>query len=129
MTFQFDADIKSVDEGIWIPFNGSRFRIAHVSNLKFQRAIAKQQQPYRRKLETGTLDPAISKEIMCRALSEGVLLDWDGVVDKSGEAVTYEPERGFTSLMKNPEFRDFVSEAAQSVANYREEEVAELGKS
>lgn len=124
----FDADLSSVDDGVWKSYNGSDFRVAHISNTKFQRALARLQQPYRRKLQEGSLDPKINQDIVCQAMSEGVLLDWNKVVTKKGVAVEYSKENAHTLLKRDPEFRDWVTEIATQMANYREEEVEALGE-
>lgn len=126
---QFDEEMPLVNTGAWGDFGGSRFLISHISNDKFQRALARLQQPYRRKIEQGNLDPVINKKIVAQAMSEGLLLDWDKVVDHAKAPVEYSPPRGLTMLMKNVEFRDFVTEFATNLNNFREEEVEELGKS
>lgn len=127
----FDADLTTVDTGVWRDFDGSSFLIAHMSTIRFQRSLSRYQQPHRRKIESGTLDPQVSKEITCKAMAEGVLLDWRGVGSKkSGESdVPYSVEAGYKALMGNAEFRDFVSFTAMDLANFRQDEVEELGKS
>lgn len=125
--FQFDADLSAIDKGVWTEWSGSRFLIAHISNMRFQRALARFQQPHRKKLETGTLDPQTNRDILCRAMSEAVLLDWDKVVSKSRDTVVYTPENAFKALQSNPEFRDFVAEFATQMANYKSEEVEDVG--
>jgi hypothetical protein len=125
--FQFDADVPSIDGGTWTQYRQSRFKIAHVSNMKFQRTLARLQQPHRRKIERGELDPALGKDMFCRAMSEGILLDWENVTDKSGEKVPYSAEKGYVALTKDPEFRDFVSDFAVSIANFRQEEIEAAG--
>lgn len=127
--FQFDADNSAFDEGVWRTYQGSRFRIAHISNIPFQRLLARLQQPHRKKMEQGNLDPQVGKELLCEAMSQKILLDWQDVRDKSGNMVPYTPSAGMKALMGDPEFRDFVSDVAASVSNFRSEEVAELGKS
>jgi len=124
---QFDADFQTIDTGVWADFLESKFRVAHISNNKFQRALARLQQPYRRKIESGTMDPKVSKDLLCKAMAEGILLEWKNVVDGEGQQVEYTPERGFVALSKNTEFRDFISDFAINLANFREEEVKELG--
>jgi hypothetical protein len=126
--FKFDADTPLTDQGTWAEFSGSKFLIAHISNLKFQRTLSKLQQPHRRKIETGSLDPKINKEIICRAMSEGIILDWSGVVSSSGDSTPYSPEAGYTALIKNVEFRDWVSEFSVNLSNFRAEEIEEVGK-
>lgn len=121
------ADYSKVETGVWTPtFKGASFLVAHTSNLKFQRALARLQQPYNRKIKEGTLDPAKHKEIICEAMAEGLVYDWSGVTEK-GEAVKYSKDLCKKALLRDPEFRDFVSEFAQTLANFIEEEVVELG--
>ena len=124
-----DADLSTVDEGVWTEFDDSRFKIAHISNLKFQRALARLQQPHMRKITEGRLDPAVNKSILCQAMSEGILMDWKDVKTKSGEDVPFSSKAANTALLANVEFRDFVSDFATNIGHYRDEQVAELGNS
>ena len=125
--FQFDADLKTVDTGIWMDFQGSSFLIAHISNMRFQRSLARLQQPHRRKINEGTLDPRVNKDLLCKAMSEGILLDWRNVGGQGAKDVPYTQAAAYTALSKNPEFRDFVSDVATSLANYRTIELEEAG--
>lgn len=127
--FQIDADLSSLESGVWEEYQGSRFLIAHISNSRFQRALAKYQLPHRRKIAEGTLDPEKNKEIVARAMSEGVLLGWEHVVDAQKQEVKYTPQLAYQVLMRDPEFRDFVSEYAMAMTNFKSAEVDEVGKS
>lgn len=126
--FNIDADITNVDSGVWTRYEGSKFLVAHISNMKFQRAISRLQQPHRRKIESGTLDPKTNRDIVCQALADAVLIDWTDVVGKDGKNVPYSVDSAFTALSRNPEFRDFISEFATNLSNYRTEEVQALGE-
>jgi hypothetical protein len=126
----FDADLTSTDSGVWEEFEGSEFLIAHMSNMKFQRALARLQQPHRRKIENGTLDPEVNKKVLCRAMAEGLVLDWRKVTTKKDKTeVPYSSDNCFRSLMGNAEFRDFVSGFAMELTNFKNAEVEELGNS
>lgn len=127
--FHFDADLSTIDDGVWTEWSGSKFLIAHISNMKFQKMLARLQQPYRKKLEQGTLDPQVNRDILCKAMSETVLLGWDNVTTVSGEVVPFNSQNAFHSLKSDPEFRDFVADFATQMANYRSGETEELGKS
>lgn len=127
--FKFDADLKTVDSGVWAEFQGARFLIAHISNMRFQRALARYQQPHRRKLESGTLDPQTNRDILCRAMAEGLLLNWDKVQSSAGQETPYSAEVGLVALTKNVELRDFISEFSLNLSNFRDEEIEDLGKS
>lgn len=126
--FQFDADNPKIDEGIWKEFRGSKFLIAHLTNMKFQRALAKHQQPYRKKLENGTLDPKVQRNVLAKAMAEGILLDWKDVVNKEKVATPYTPEAALVALVKSSDLRDFVTEVAANLSLFVEEETEELGE-
>jgi hypothetical protein len=127
--FEFDADLKTVDTGVWAEWGGSKFLIAHISNMKFQRALARLQQPHRSKIERGTLDPKTNRDILAKAMAEGVLLGWRDVCNSKKEPTEYSLENAFTALTKSVEFRDFVAEFAGNLMNYREEQLEDLGNS
>lgn len=127
--FKFDADLNQCEVGVWIEFEGSSFLVAHISNMKFQRALARHQQPHRKKIESGSLDPQVHREVICKAMSEAILLDWKDVGSVKGDnGIKYTPATGFTALIQNTEFRDFISEFATNLSNYRAQEVDDLGK-
>lgn len=127
--FQFDADLSSIDKGVWTEWNGSKFLVAHISNMKFQKMLARLQQPHRKKLEQGSLDPQTNRDILCKAMSETVLLDWKDVGSVSGDQVPYNAQNAFHALQMDPEFRDYIADFATQMANYRSTELGELGKS
>lgn len=127
--FKFDADLSECETGVWVDFEGSSFLVAHISNMKFQRALARNQQPHRKKIESGSLDPQIHREVICKSMSEAILLDWKNVGAVSENAgIKYTPANGFVALTRNTEFRDFISEFATNLSNYRSQEVDDLGK-
>jgi len=126
--FQIDADLSSLESGVWEEYQGSKFLIAHISNSRFQRALAKYQLPHRRKIAEGTLDPEKNKEIVARAMADGVLLGWENVVDAKKQQVQYTSALAYQALMRDPEFRDFVSEYAMAMTNFKSAEVDEVGK-
>jgi hypothetical protein len=126
--FNPDADHKTTDQGVWEEFQGAEFLIAHTSSIRFQRALSRGQQPVRKKIENGTLDPAENKKIICRAMAEGLLLDWRKTPDFTGDLPAYTPDLGFNALMKQPQFRDFVSDFSMQLVNFTRVEVEEVGK-
>jgi hypothetical protein len=124
----FDEDLSSVDDGVWKEYEDSKFLIAHISNMKFQRALSRLQQPHRRKLQEGTLDPKVNQAIVCEAMAEGVLRNWGGVKTSKGDDVLYSKANALALLTRDPEFRDWVTEVSTHMANFREEEVEALGE-
>ena len=124
-----DNDVSLLDEGVWTEFNGSKLKIAHSSNSAFQRALSRRQQPHRRKIEQGTADPQVLRDVMCQAMADALVVDWKEVTDKSGASIAYTPELGYKALKNNPDLREYVTEFSTNLDNFRTEEVNELGKS
>lgn len=124
----FDADLSSVDNGVWKSYENSNFLVAHISNMKFQRALARLQQPHRRKLQEGTLDPKTNQAIVCEAMAEGILLGWKDVKTRKGDAVEFNKDNALALLKRDPAFRDWVTDISTQIAHFREEEVDALGE-
>lgn len=122
-----DDTVPLADDGVWTTFDGSELLIAHSSNLRFQRTFTRLHQPHRKRIENGTLDPKIAKELMCKAMADGLLINWRKVTDSKGADVAYSPELAFKLLMNNHELREYVSEFAGNLSNFRAEAVEELG--
>jgi len=126
----FDLSNNSAEQekdGVWASFAGGEFKIAHTNNIAFQRVFAKLQQPFRKKIERGTLDPKIQLDIMCQALGKTVLVDWKNVGEGDNE-VEYSPEASHKALMASSDLREYVQEFATNLENYRDEDIEEQVK-
>ena len=126
-------DVNSVSQaktesGVWTEFSGGEFLIAHTSNLSFQREFNRLQQPYRKQLDKGKLDPKTSSDILCKAMARGLLLDWKNV-GAEGANLEYSPDAASNVLKNNEDLRDFVQEFSLDLDNFRSEEQADSGKS
>lgn len=128
MAFNIDNDnFISENDGVDVEYEGSTFKIASINNMKYQRLLAKLRYPYRVKLNKGNIDPEIMLEIMCKALSRTIVLDWSNVVNSKGETVDYSEDNAFQAL-RDSAFRDFVISIATEIENYRSEFVKESVK-
>ena len=114
--------VNKEQQGVWIPFKGSEFLIASSNSLRFQRAFARLQRPYKKKIDKGTLDPKTQLEIMCRSLAETALLGWKNVQNSKGEIVEFSVEVAEAALTNNSEFRSFVVNVASDDDNFIDEE-------
>lgn len=128
MSVNVDNSTKKQTDGVWAKFGGSKFLVASTGSTKFQRILNRLQAPHRKKIEKGTLDPKISKEILCTAMSEALLLGWADVVDGDKKPVEFSSDLAFKALMNNDDLREYLSEFSQDLENFRAEETAELGK-
>ena len=127
-----NIDTRTADrdeDGIWTDYEGSKLRIAHVNNARFQAKFTKLQLPHKRKIDKGQLDNDTMTEIMCKAMGGNMLTGWKDVVDSSGADVPFSAELAFKVLVNNAELREFVHDFATDVSNFREEVVSEAGNS
>jgi hypothetical protein len=129
MSINVDNSRKKQQEGVWANYGGSRFKIANTSAVRFQRLLTKLQAPYRKKIERGTMDPEVSRSILCEAMGQALLVDWADVVDKDGATVEFSPEMAVKALQNNDDLREFVSDFAIDLENFKAEETVEAGKS
>jgi hypothetical protein len=114
--------------GTWVDYDGGSFLVAHFSSSDFQRALNREQAPYKKKVDKGTLDPKISKRILCKAMAEGLLLDWKEVENRKKEDIPYSKENATAALMNDDDFREFVQEFSMESDNYRAEQIDETVK-
>jgi hypothetical protein len=128
----FNVDEITIDkenDGVWAPFKGSEFLIASSGCNKFQRMFSKLQMPHRKAIDRRKLDPEIQLDIMAKAMSSSLLLDWRNVCDNSGKDVKFTKEAAYNVLKSNSEFRDFITEFSTEIENYISDEKEDLGKS
>lgn len=124
-----DKDNSLLTAGVWMEYEESRFLVTHMSNVAFQRAVMRRQAPHKSKIDKGTLDPAIMRELMTKAMAETLVLGWENVVDGEGNKVPFTPEACHKALKNNEDLRDYISDFAMNLDNFREEKKEELGKS
>ena len=122
-----DNEFSKTKDGVWAEFEGSRFLIAHMSNLRFQRKLANLRQPHLSKINRNTIDPKLSQEITCKAMSVSILLGWDQVVNSAGEKVEFTEELAASVLIKQPDVREFVSDYAVNLEHFRDDQIEQTG--
>lgn len=127
--FNVDTDTSQVETGTWGTFRGSQFLIAHTSSLKFQKCLARHQAPYRKQIEQGKLDPETNRTVICKSMSEGIVLDWKDVVDGQKNQVPYSSAAAAKALLRDTEFREWVSDFSMNLTNFLADEAEEVGES
>ncbi len=119
-----DADI----DGVWAEYKpGVKFLIARAGNSKFLYAVDKYEKPHRKAKNRGTLATEVEIEIQCRAMAEGILLDWTGLKTSTGP-LEYTRDAAFKVLRHNVELREYISDFATEQNNYRAEDIDETAK-
>lgn len=126
------TDTKLADEGAWVDLDPTtRIKVARYGNRNFRDRLRALMKPYNRMIENGTMDDTKADELLVQAISETVVLDWEGL-EMNGEPVTYSAAKA-KELLLDPALRDF-RELVISLSNelevFRGEEIEEtVGKS
>ncbi len=122
-----DRELESV-EGVWLRFPGGRaFRCLRAggSNKKFIRMFQAKIKPYRRQVDSGTLDTEVSDEIMRDVYVHTVVLDWEGIKDGDGNDVPFDRETAKDFFKVVPElFNEVVAQCAD-MSNFAQDEIEE----
>ena len=130
MDFVFpDEPVQSIDDGVWTDYQNIKVKIAYATNVKFMRAKQRLEQPHRRKIESNQMAPADQRKILCQAMGEALLLDWQGVKNRNGEDVPYSKKAAAQALLFDEAFRDFVMSFSVELGNFKAEEAEHEGNS
>lgn len=129
MSVNVDRSRDKQEKGVWTTFEGSQFKVASSTSTSFQRSLNRLQAPYRKKLDKGTLDPKISRQILCEAMAQSLLLDWKDVTNAKNEEVPFSKESAEQALLNNDDLREYLQEYATDLENFRQEEIKQEGES
>lgn len=119
------SDETMKKEGVWVPFDGSEFKIRSTDSPAYRRAVdaaARKRNPakVRKCIETQT-------ELGIEAIAIGVLLDWKGLTD-GGAEVECTTKTKIAVLTQVSALRDFLATEAGDLANFQAEgTVADAG--
>lgn len=123
----FKTDEKHESNGIELDYGDCQIRIARAggSNKKYGDLLSKRLKPYRRQMDTGTMDNTVAEKILAEVYAETVIIGWTNVKDREGNVMKFTKENCVKLLLDLPElFRD-IQEQASKVANFREAEIEE----
>lgn len=114
--FKLDKGAKAT--GVWIEFGGgAEFKIASFDNPSFTDAFRKATKPYN---DLGKDIPEADQlEIMCRTMSQFVVLDWKGVFDGDTELV-YSTDNAYRLLKELEWIRSKIISEAQNLSNFKQ---------
>lgn len=93
------------------------------SNLKFEKTLEFKTKPYKRMIQTESLDKKVSEKIMREVYAETVVLGWQNVQDETGAFVEFSPENAVKLFEALPDlFSDIVNQSNRQ-ALFREAEI------
>lgn len=116
----FGTDHDLEENGFALEYGDATFIIARAggANQKFQRCIEKKMRPYRASINSGTMHEDTSRKLLAEAYAQTIVLAWDGVTDKDGEALEFTKENVVKIFNDLPDlFTEIITES-QRIANY-----------
>lgn len=113
----FETDAKTESSGIVINYGDFKVRVARAGgeNKRYVKILRELTKPYQKAIDTDTIDPEVAKEISIKAFVRGVLLGWEGVTDRDGNALAYNEANAIKVFTDLPEF---FKEIAQQALNF-----------
>lgn len=116
-------DDTLVTEGAPFNYLGVKLFVARANNEKFRRIFRRLSKPHQRQIEAESLSEDISDDIMCKAISQAILVDWDSTTFPNNLA--YSVDNAYMLLMDDEDCRSAVMEFARTEQNYYIQEVEE----
>lgn len=108
-----------------IPKEG-RVKVAPVSSPEFRQRRASLERKNRKfRNRDGTFPPEIDDRIMLEAMSQTVLLDWEGIELPDGTNGVYSPAKGLKAMSESRAFGLLITALAVEISNVRRETIEE----
>lgn len=129
-----ETDSEAEENGKW--FNDIFDDESNI-NVKIRRMSSKKSMQVRRRLDKmyrsksnrkGEYPDAVGNEVFIKHLSEGVVVDWNGILDRDGSVVECTPENAERLFKALPTFRDMIGVICANMDSFRVEEADETEK-
>lgn len=120
----FAASEDLTENGKWFEFGDTiKIKIRRFKSKKSRKVREQLEAPYKRAMRVGgTISEEDNIRITNRQVAEGIIADWQGVTDRSGNILPYSPAAALKLMEELPEFRDSVVEISLSLESFREED-------
>lgn len=121
----FTTDKAKEMNGIWHDIgpeeNGKtpKLLIARENNDNFVKLIRRLMNPYKTRAQRKNLGVKKAEEIMCKALSETILLDWKNLEEEDGSKIVYSIEKAYELLSTMNDFKALVISLSEDMDAYR----------
>ena len=100
-----------IRNGLWFGLGKTELKIAHSSNQRFKGALASK-----------LVDGKISVKDACKAMAEGILVDWKSLKHLDGSDVPYSIDMATYALLTNKDLREYVETVSSNLENYEVED-------
>lgn len=126
---QFETDISAEREGIWLEYGTNskglpiRIKICRAggSNDPYLKKLEVRFKPYKRLLQIDSMDKGLLDKLIRETYAEAVLLTWEGVEDRDGNAMEFNKENALKLLTELPDLYGDILAQSQNSALFRKE--------
>lgn len=134
----YETDKKLERDGIILDYGTNskeqpiQIRIARAggANSKFAKVLEQKMKPYKRALANETMDTKVAEKLLVEAYADAVVLGWDGVEDRDGNAMEFNRDNVVKLFTDLPDlFLDVQSQSQKSALFRAEIREAEQGNS
>lgn len=98
------------------------------ANKKYTKRVQQLLKPHQHAFDRGKLSPAVQDKIFIRALSEHVVLGWEGIFSREGEPREFSVENCVDLLTDIPELFSTIHKEANDISNFIDVERVESSK-
>lgn len=124
---QFKTDQILETQGIILDLGDcGKFKIARAggANKKFAQKFQAVTKPYRRAIQTETIDADLANKLMRQAYADSVVLGWEGVTGPDGQPLPFSRENVLKVLEDLPSLFDEIRRFAEDAAAFRQQVLA-----
>lgn len=126
-SFKTDANLEK--SGIELEYGENSkgqpilIRIARAggANSAYNKRLEVLTKPYRRQIQTETIDNKVLEKIVAQAFAETVVLGWEGVEDEDNNELTFSVDNVVKLFNDLPDLYKDIQEQAQKTALFRQE--------
>jgi len=131
--FITDGDLET--QGVVLNYGKFKVKIARAggANKKYKKVLLRKLKPYKRQIETETLDEDVSTNIMADIYADSVIIGWgveddkgntvSGIHDMEGNIIPFNKENVVATLLALPELFKDIQAQAEKVAVFKAEEL------
>lgn len=126
----FETDSKTEKDGLTIDYGSFSFKIARAggSNKKYNKLLETLTKPFRRAIQTETMNEDKSKEILIEVYAKTVVIGWDGITDKDNKPLVFSVKNCIQVFSDLPDLFSDIQTQANQAALFRKSIVEEDSK-
>jgi len=125
---QIAVDVEREEKGDWVEvpdLPGVSLKVRSLYNKDYQHAQQVAARKMARRYGKQPIPPDVQTKTYARLLSDHVLLDWSGITDENGDAVSYSVEFG-RDVLADPQYRRLADAVAWAAGVVGEQDVEDL---